>query len=533
MLGSARTNATVTVNDTPTYRKGEYFRAEVEAANSAGALWLSLTNLAVLQNGSNPDIVTNTIGNLFVPKNPETFTYDVDGNQTSDGRWTNRWDAENRLIAVESLSTTPDGAKRKLVFAYDWQGRRTSKIVSNFVSGSWVLTSNARLVYDNWNLLAELNATNNAVINSYMWGLDLSDTEHGAGGVGGLIAIQSTGNGMHFYSFDGNGNVTTLTSSTNGAVTAEYEYDPFLNPLRATGPMASFNSFTGSGKFWDHETGSYYYGYRYLRDGRWLSRDPLEEIGGLNLQFFDHNDLINSVDQNGLSIAGKAYKWWVEKLKRTGKSRLLQVHHRIGQEIFDDPNFGPWLKKLGFEKDASANLMVLPTKKGKALLVAGQSSASKRVIHEGRHLNAYVEPIRFRVLEIQKLHQDGKIAACEARKLIIELQTEIKEALKGGKMKLNNAEMLKLADGAINLCGLAVIAVQPKDPRMEKWDEIELKVSAVEYVGKEGVLGMVGKVVDFFNPVSDAVLGARILDDFFAWLEKIISDPPWWVPGHN
>jgi hypothetical protein len=100
-------------------------------------------------------------------------------------------------------------------------------------------------------------------------------------------------------------------------------------------------------------------------------------------------------------------------------------------------------------------------------------------------------------------------------------------------MKLNNAEMLKLADGAISLCGLAVIAVQPKDPREEKWDQIELKVSAVEYLGKEGTLGLVGQVVDFFNPVADAVLGARILDDFFAWLESIISDPPWWFPGKN
>jgi RHS repeat-associated protein len=304
VLGSARTNANVTVNDTPTYRKGEYFRAEVETANGAGAFWLSLTNLAVLQNGSNPDIVTNTVGNLFVPTNPETFTYDLDGNQTSDGRWTNRWDAENRLIAVESLGTTPDGAKRKLVFAYDWQGRRTSKIVSNLVSGSWVLARNVRFVYDQWNLLAELNATNNAVINSFMWGLDLSDTEHGAGGVGGLLAVKSAGNGTHFYAFDANGNVATLTSSTNGTVTAEYEYDPFLNPLRVTGPMAHANCFKGSAKYWDHEIGSYYYGHRYYNasSGRWLNRDPIQESGGLGLYTFVFNNAEALVDRDGRAV---------------------------------------------------------------------------------------------------------------------------------------------------------------------------------------------------------------------------------------
>ena len=348
VLGSANSNATITVNDTPTYRKGEYFLAQVEAANGAGALWLSLTNLAVLQNGSNPDIVTNTVGNLFVAKTPETFTYDLDGNQTSDGRWTNRWDAENRLIAVDALSTTPDGAKRKLVFGYDWQGRRTGKIVSNFVSGSWVLASNVRFVYDQWNLLAELNATNNAVINSYMWGLDLSGSEHGAGGVGGLLAIQSASNGTHFYDFDGNGNVSTLTSSTNGTVTAEYEYDPFLNPLRATGPMASFNRFTGSGKYWDHETASYYYGFRYLRDGRWLSRDPINEVGFRHLFPTVHSTKIPSLD----------YCIARNDLQNLFDFLGLDWHHLLPQAIFTAERLKKWClnidihdKKYGWDID--------------------------------------------------------------------------------------------------------------------------------------------------------------------------------------
>src|SRR5262245_19315392 len=91
-----------------------------------------------------------------------------------------------------------------------------SKMVSNWVAGAWSLGSNVRFVYDKWNLLAELDATNNAVINSYMWGLDLIGTEHGAGGVGGLLAVNSTGNGTHFYCFDGNGNVTTLAWISGG-----------------------------------------------------------------------------------------------------------------------------------------------------------------------------------------------------------------------------------------------------------------------------------------------------------------------------
>src|SRR5205814_4217936 len=67
VIGSATNTATVTVNNTPTYRKGNYFRSNFSLNNSTGAVFQPLTNLAVLQNGASPDIITNTIGNLFVP----------------------------------------------------------------------------------------------------------------------------------------------------------------------------------------------------------------------------------------------------------------------------------------------------------------------------------------------------------------------------------------------------------------------------------------------------------------------------------
>ena len=80
---------------------------------------------------------TTVTGNLFVPKTPEAFTYDADGNQTSDGHWTNRWDAENRLISAESLSTTPLASRRKVEWKYDWQGRRIRQTTYDGSSGSY------------------------------------------------------------------------------------------------------------------------------------------------------------------------------------------------------------------------------------------------------------------------------------------------------------------------------------------------------------------------------------------------------------
>ena len=98
------------------------------------------------------------------------------------------WDGENRLVEMQpsGVVTVPDGAKRKLEFVYDAQGRRIQKAVCVWTDSAWSLVLSNRFVYDGWNLVAELNATNNDLIRSYAWGLDLSGSEQGAGGVGGL-----------------------------------------------------------------------------------------------------------------------------------------------------------------------------------------------------------------------------------------------------------------------------------------------------------------------------------------------------------
>jgi RHS repeat-associated protein len=66
--------------------------------------------------------------------------------------------------------------------------------------------------------------------------------------------------------------------------------------------MAKLNPFRFSTKYQDDETDLVYYGRRYLNPstGRWLSRDPVEEQGGLNLYGFVGNDGINHYDAFGL-----------------------------------------------------------------------------------------------------------------------------------------------------------------------------------------------------------------------------------------
>ena len=116
-------------------------------------------------------------------------------------------------------------------------------------------------------------------------------------------------NKVHFPAYDLNGNVMGLVNATNGNISAKYEYGPFGEVFCSVGDMAKVNPFQFSTKYTDTETELLYYGYRYYSPalGRWLSRDPIEEQGGLNLYGFVDNDPVNKWDKLGLRGIGCGY----------------------------------------------------------------------------------------------------------------------------------------------------------------------------------------------------------------------------------
>ena len=297
IMGVALPGGTVTVGGEVPYRKGEYFRKELSVDNSSSAIW---TNVTVSATGENP-----VSGNVFVPEDTEQFTYDDDGNLTQDGRWAYTWDGENRLISMKSLASTPSNSWKSLKFEYDYKSRRSAKVVSNWTGSAWSRVTFDQFFYDEWNLLAVLEF-NSTVKQTFIWGLDLSGTIQGDGGVGGLLAVIDNTNGANFVAYDGNGNVAGLVKSSDGAASANYEYGPFGEFIRQTGPMAKANAFRFSSKCQDGESDLLYYGYRYYNPstGRWLSRDPVGENGGINLYCFIHNATVMSWDIWGLLKAG-------------------------------------------------------------------------------------------------------------------------------------------------------------------------------------------------------------------------------------
>jgi RHS repeat-associated protein len=209
-----------------------------------------------------------------------TNTFDADGNLTSDGQFSNMWNAENRLISVMPLSVVE--GSRKVSFDYDYLGRRVRRVVSEYTNGEWAPGSTNVFVYDGWNMICKIVSDNSGIsTNLYFWGLDAKGTlGEAGGGVGGLLAATWHSGGVtnsYGYAYDGAGNVCQLVDLSDSSVVAHYEYDGYGGVVMQSGAVASKNCFRFSTKMWDVDAHAYYYGMRFYSPttGRWLNRDPL------------------------------------------------------------------------------------------------------------------------------------------------------------------------------------------------------------------------------------------------------------------
>ena len=307
IIGAALIGNGVSVNgNTNVFRRGEYFWTTVQATNTNSLAWLGVT---VASGGK-----TNT-GSLYLPQTPENFIYDLDGNLVSDGLWTNTWNAENRLIASESSAGVPPEARMKEEWSYLPDGRWSQRIVSKWISDAYVPQFTNKFVWDGKVLTAIVDHANGLVM-SFLRGTDLSGSMQGAGGAGGLLAITFKTNGTHFASFDGNGNVAGLVSAADGSTSAKYEYGPFGEAVRITGPVGKLNPIRFSTQFSDDVRNIIKYLYReYVPStGTWPSRDPNGELGFQRLRnrksldlavepnryVFNGNQPISQIDLLGL-----------------------------------------------------------------------------------------------------------------------------------------------------------------------------------------------------------------------------------------
>ena len=281
----------------------------------------------ITSNAITSTLVHDADGNATVYPGETTSQLVPQGEQRTVLEKSFSWNAENQMVFSKSCSKSqiispvvPGGPApinpvaigsdtAQTYYFYDSLGRRIAKKSGTTDNGMTIY------IYDGWNCIAEYtqHSEGNFLKITRLWGIDLSDNLQGAGGVGGMLSESSliTSNPITFNSFcptyDGNGNVSEYLSA-NGTIAVHFEYDPFGNTVVNTDTSNQF-ACRFSTKSLDIETGLYYYGYRYYdpMTGRWPSRDPIKERGGVNLYSILSNDTVRRSDYHGLLDSKEAF----------------------------------------------------------------------------------------------------------------------------------------------------------------------------------------------------------------------------------
>ena len=201
------------------------------------------------------------------------------------------WDAWSRLVSVADDVHGLTGS-----YSYDGLNRRMTRVVDGVTWHTYYS--------DAWRALEERQDSQTTAARQYYWGArhrdDLVRRDRAVTSGGALTERRYVL--MDYFS-------PAAITDESGEVTERYGFSAF-GVRRIIAPDFSPRDtsecvweFGFQGQFLDTESGFYDYGYRYYSPslGRWLSKDPIEEDGGLNLYAFAENNGVNAVDYLGLT----------------------------------------------------------------------------------------------------------------------------------------------------------------------------------------------------------------------------------------
>jgi len=258
----------------------------ISVNNAATLAWSqSFSGNALLPSGSSLASVTAVDGSSNTKTNPyamsvnsassSNLTYDLNGNMTSDGTNAYSWDAENRMIKI-----TYPGSGNYSTFAYDGYGRNV--------------------------LIVETTAGTVTSTKQFVWCMDRMrpyvscEERDGSGALAKKFFGRGQMNGAtkYFYEKDHLRSVREMTDNT-GVVQAQYAFDPFGRVSKFSETVASDFGFAG---YYLHARS----GLNITRTrayssfwGRFISRDPIEEDGGINLFAYLNNAPLSGIDPSG------------------------------------------------------------------------------------------------------------------------------------------------------------------------------------------------------------------------------------------
>ena len=214
--------------------------------------------------------------NQIVAANKTNYKYDANGNLLDDGQRQYSWDAENRLLSIADKTV----AGKLTSFRYDGLSRRLAIIDQANANATPV---EQRYLWCTQTLCQERDAQDNVTKHYYAQG-------------------EMQGATPLYYASNHLGSVMEVFNS-RGGIEATNDYDAYGNTTSTTkhGVNADFRY---AGMFYHAPSKLYLTLYRAYdaSTARWLSRDPIEENGGINLYAYVGGNPVSYTDPSGLCI---------------------------------------------------------------------------------------------------------------------------------------------------------------------------------------------------------------------------------------
>jgi RHS repeat-associated protein len=257
-------------------------------------------------------------------------THDAAGNMTKvprplslDLSYDLKWDAWNRLVEVKNT-----GGSVVAAYGYDGAHRRVTKLTGS--------TTRHFYYSDQWQVLEERLNTATTADRRFVWGTrhidDLILRDRGSerlyvlhDAMSVTAVINTSGAVQERYGYDGFGSVRYMTSAFGSRSSSDYEWETLFGAYR-----------------YDQESGLYQVRYRYLHSGlgRWVSRDPIGYIGGLNLFAYTTNRSLTLNDGLGL-ICPSGYTsygvFWMTIMILTGVGTITGTETTSETQTYVDP----------------------------------------------------------------------------------------------------------------------------------------------------------------------------------------------------
>jgi RHS repeat-associated protein len=239
------------------------------------------------KDGAN-NVRTNTYNVNVAASGAQTLEYDTNGNLLAVKDADNvvlrsfEWDASNRLLAIQIPGAVAAGTKRT-EFVYDGAGRRVRQLDKEHNGTAWATQSHWYYLWDGLELAQKRDAASGNVLVNYF-----SNGE------------QQGANSLVYLS-DHLGSPRSWYRVSDGAV-GSADYSAYgVRTVTTTGPGVPERGYTGH--LHHLASGLALAPYRAYDPalGRWISEDPIQERGGVNLYGYVHGSPVGHIDVLGLA----------------------------------------------------------------------------------------------------------------------------------------------------------------------------------------------------------------------------------------